>query len=133
MLPEDADGFANVAGAMDKIEDFKIGWFKETIGSLEDPAPAAAWWGERKEGFLTYFEGLLKSNGGGDGFLAGNKITIGDVCLFQMLHDLIVRPAAPAYVNDLDSFPKLKAFVARIPTISPGIKAHLETRSPVPF
>jgi glutathione S-transferase len=60
-----------------------------------------------------YIEKLLCENNGGNGWLVGNSITVADVCLYQWLHDIFVRPIMPEYANDLDGFPKLKAYEAR--------------------
>jgi glutathione S-transferase len=86
-------------------------------------------WKARVPKYLSYFEGILKSNGGS--YLTGRRVTYADLSLFQIVEGL--RYAFPK---------RMKAFERRIPGMvdlhdrvaaRPNIKAYLASDRRIPF
>jgi glutathione S-transferase len=73
------------------------------------------------------FERFLTQNGGGDGYLVGNRLTWADITLYYHLTGFLpMGGIEPAY---LDAYPKLKGLIARVGA-NPGIAAW-EAKRPV--
>jgi glutathione S-transferase len=123
LLPDTAEGRYLAIGLIDHVEDFKNG-HHNIIWYEEDSKKAREWWVARKTHWLGYIETLLSKNP----YPTGSKLSYADICVFQLLHDMFIRPFEPAYKTDLDATPKVKAFVSRVLAESPNIVEHIKTR-----
>eukprot|EP00741_Cyanophora_paradoxa_P006112 tig00000944_g5927.t1 len=72
--------------------------------------------------WLGFFERILARNPSSSGYVVGDKLSIGDVALF----DLLDRHAN-FWFDDLSEFPKLAALKAKV-AANPGIAAWLSKR-----
>lgn len=89
----------------------------------------AAFWDERVPKYLSYFEGLLKSNGGA--YVTGRKLTYVDLSLFQIVAGL--RYAFPKRMKAFeDEIPGLVALHDRV-AARPNIKAYLASERRIAF
>lgn len=127
LYPNDPHAVWGTLAIIDHIEDF-IGQY---IGKLlqNDLNGAVSWWNKAKKLKLGIMDKILKENKGGDGYLFGNSITMGDLALYQFLHDCILRDEVKAnHANDLAPFPKLKAFADRMAESTPNVQKYLQSR-----
>ena len=132
IYPTDPYAVWGTLAIIDHIEDF----IAQYVGKLitNNQAGAVSWWNKAKKLKLGIMNGILEKNNGGDGFLFGNSLTMGDLALYQFLWDGLLRPEVrDARAADLNAFPKLKAFADRMATASPGVQKYLQDRfvSPV--
>jgi glutathione S-transferase len=123
LLPDTPEGRVLAIGLIDHVDDFKNG-HNRIIWHEDDAEKARKWWLDRKANWLGFLENLLMKTK----YLTGNKITYADICVFQLLHDMFVRPFKPEYSGDLDGHALVRRFVNRILEESPGIAEHIKTR-----
>jgi glutathione S-transferase len=84
---------------------------------------------------LGYLNKRLEKNHGGEGFFVGDRITIADFEVFQIVYDYFLVPNyKEKYEHLVDAHaPKVKALIHRIIESSPALKAYLENRPESPF
>ena len=86
-------------------------------------------WKERVPKYLGYFEGILKSNGGG--FVTGRRLTYVDLSLFQIVEGL--RYAFPKRMKNFEpEIPGLIGLHQRV-AVRPNIKAYLSSDRRIAF
>lgn len=96
------------------------------------PDKAEEWWKENKVLKLGTLEGLLAQRSGK--FLAGDKITIGDIAIFQLLHDGFVREKVRAErLAELEGYPNLQGFCDQVFEGSNLLKTYVEKRPKYKF
>ncbi|XP_048740716.1 glutathione S-transferase 1-like [Ostrea edulis] len=71
--------------------------------------------------YMDILEEILKENNGGDGFFVGDKISVADILVFDMLDQVTAMITLPAFP------PKLGALIDRVKTY-PKIKEYLAKR-----
>ena len=84
---------------------------------------------------LGYLNKRLEKNHDGEGFFVGDRITIADFQVFQIVHDYFLAPNhKEKHEHLVDTYaPKVKALVHRIIESSPTLKTYLENRGERPF
>ncbi|XP_069485144.1 glutathione S-transferase P [Ambystoma mexicanum] len=102
----------------DGVEDLRMKYAKLIYQNYED---GKATYIENLPKELQSFECILSKNHGGSGFIVGDKISMADYCLLDIL--IIHQVLAPECLKD---FPLLSAYVARL-SARPNIKAFLES------
>jgi glutathione S-transferase len=130
LLPESADGHVTTICVIDHLEGFKTPWFTKFF-LTSNPEGAREWFDGASATFFKFLEDTLAASGGA--WFTGEKFTYVDIAVFELLHDVFVRPVTPEYAEDLNAHTQLKAFHDAVLVHSPGIKAHLETRPTYPI
>eukprot|EP01103_Thecamoeba_quadrilineata_P010640 TRINITY_DN234_c0_g2_i1.p1 TRINITY_DN234_c0_g2~~TRINITY_DN234_c0_g2_i1.p1 ORF type:complete len:225 (-),score=39.51 TRINITY_DN234_c0_g2_i1:28-702(-) len=100
-----------IAEILGGIQDIRAGFRAALIGVPEETRNEvfATYAKEQLPKYLGFLENILKRNNGGDGYLVGNDVTLGDFALLG-LFDIINSRA----IGALDHFPKLKGLQDRV-------------------
>lgn len=84
---------------------------------------------------LGFLNKRLEKNHNGEGFFVGDRISMADFQVFQIVHDyFLASNRKDKYEHLVDTHaPKVKALVHRIIESSPALKTYLENRGERPF
>lgn len=79
---------------------------------------------------LTAIQNRLEQNNGGEGYFLGNRATVADVVVAQLVHDLYLNPIHAPYTGNIleERFPKLKGHLERVLADSEPLRNYLATR-----
>lgn len=128
LAPTSALGKAQADQIVDAVEDLfrnfpKIRWEKD---EAVKEALKKELFDNKLPQQLKYFEQLLKSNNGGEGYFVGNKLTYADICFFNVCNSNLAHGKAEI-PDELSGFPLLLQLYKKVLN-EPKILSWVKTR-----